>query len=111
MRAPSKDERDSYLDQLRNGMRRGAAAEAVGLRRQPMLEWIEVNPEFELACVKAEAEALEHVEEALYHAAISGNVTACKIWLELRGRPTGMQLAVGEEDSDDDLAELRELTG
>lgn len=97
-----------YLNHIANGMRRGAAAETMKLPRKLVLDHIACHEDFEAQVLDAEAEALEHVEEALYQAAISGNVNACKLWLDYqRG---GTVLPVGP-DFDAELARMNELAG
>jgi hypothetical protein len=85
-----KLKQDAYLAHIRAGMRRGAATDAVfgsedPERRKLMREYILSNPEFEEKVLDAEVEATEHVEEALYQAAISGNTAAAVKWLEMHG--------------------------
>jgi hypothetical protein len=50
-----------------------------------VMNFIEEHPEFERQVSDAEGQANEHVEEALFQAAVSGNVSACRAWMELRG--------------------------
>jgi len=76
-----------FLHHLRQGMRRGAAAELLGFSRMTVIDYIEEHPDFEKKVLDAEGEANEHVEEALYQAAVSGNVAAARAWLELRPAP------------------------
>src|SRR5215831_4009706 len=66
-------------------MRRGAAAELLGFSRMSIIDFITEHPAFERKVLDAEGEANEHVEEALYQAAVSGNVAAARAWMELRG--------------------------
>ena len=66
-------------------MRRGAAAELLGFSRMTVMTFIEDHPDFERQVTDAEGQANEHVEEALFQAAVSGNVAACRAWMELRG--------------------------
>jgi hypothetical protein len=108
--APHEDE---FVRSMRRGMRRGAAAEMLGFKRADVLDYIDANEDFAARVIEAEGEATEHVEEALYQAAVSGNVTAAKIWLELR-RPTSatspatdMVVAAGQDPME---AMLRELS-
>lgn len=75
---------EEFLEHMREGMRRGAASAAMDFVRRDVLNFIAEHEEFEKAVLDAEGEATEHVEEALYQAAVSGSVTACKFWLELR---------------------------
>src|SRR5262245_27404217 len=74
--------RAEYLSHIRNGMRRGAAAEQVGLPRHVVDGTLTQDPGFAAELRDAELDATEHVEEALYQAAMSGNVSAARIWLE-----------------------------
>jgi hypothetical protein len=74
-----------YLEHVRNGMQRGAAAEALGLSRQKVREFIATHPDFAAEVEGAELDATEHVQEALYQAAVNGSVSAARTWLELRG--------------------------
>lgn len=91
-------------------MRRGAAAEVLGFARMDVLAFIDDHEDFEALVLDAEGKATEHVEEALYQAAVSGNVQACKMWLDLRKRPSSTALSVIDQpDDDDDDPELREL--
>lgn len=107
----NKEQRAEYLEHIRAGMRRGAAADAMGLNRRQVREYIEGDPEFEKAVLDGEVDATEHVEEALYQAAVSGNVSAAKTWLEMRGgKPAapaaGRPPAPGDPDEDDGFAAL-----
>jgi hypothetical protein len=109
----NEDQRAEFLEHMRNGMRRGAAANALGFSRGQVLEEIDDDEEFEARVVEAEGEASEHVEEALYQAAVSGSVAACKLWLSLR-KPKAPSLPVlyeGEQvqPSDDMDAELEQI--
>lgn len=74
--------REQYLGHIRNGMRRGAAGETLGLERWVALGYIQQHPEFEARVIDAEDEAIEHIEEAIYQSAASGNFPAAKLWLE-----------------------------
>ena len=80
-----------FLQHLREGMRRGATAELLGFSRMSVMTYIEDHPDFEKQVLDAEGEATEHVEEALFQAAVSGNVAACRAWLELRMGPRPTQ--------------------
>ena len=66
-------------------MQRGAAAEALDLARQKVREYIATHPAFEAEVEGAELDATEHVQEALYQAAVNGSVSAARTWLELKG--------------------------
>ena len=80
------DQQDEFIDHMRSGMRRGAAAELMELTRLEVVDFIAANPTFERKVCDAEEMATEHVEEALYQAAVSGSVPAAKLWLELKPR-------------------------
>jgi hypothetical protein len=107
----SKTVQEEFLDHLRNGMMRGAAAEAVGLQRKTVLDYIATHEAFEKDVLDAEGEAYEHVEEALYQAAISGNVSAAKMWLDHRRQQAR---GAGADDLgafNQEASELLELAG
>lgn len=73
--------REQYLELLRNGERRGRAAELVGVDRTTVWRHQQRDEEFALACDESEILADEAVEDALYQAALAGNVVACQVWL------------------------------
>ena len=73
--------KEGYLDALRQGARRGAAAEAVGVTRQTVHNHLKAHPEFAEEVSRAEMEANDLVVDALFQAAISGNVVAIQVWL------------------------------
>jgi len=85
-----KRRKQAYLDALRQGARRGAAAASVGVTRETVRLHRKKDPDFADAEEEAELEAHELVEDALFQAAISGNVTACQVWLYNR-RPDRWQ--------------------
>lgn len=70
-----------YVRLLRAGWLRGAAAREVGVDRTTIWRWRKADPEFDRACQEAEAAAVEAVEDALYRAALDGNVTAIQVIL------------------------------
>jgi hypothetical protein len=83
--------RRELLHHIREGMRPGAAGEALGFTRHETWGFIDHDEKLEAEVEEAEREATEHVEEALYQAAVSGNVTAAKMWLDLRQpKPTAL---------------------
>lgn len=73
--------RTKYLENLREGMRRGAAAQDVGISRETARLAYNAEPEFAAAVEQAEMDANEEIEDALREAALSGNVTAAQVWL------------------------------
>src|SRR5258708_28400638 len=80
-----KTKQDEFLEQIRAGKRRGAAADWIELDRRKVRDFIEENDDFRLAVEDAEVDATEHVEAALYDAAVSGSVAAAKAWIDLKG--------------------------
>jgi hypothetical protein len=75
------ERKEAYLAELRKGTRRHAAARAVGISPSTVCLHIRDDEEFRRARDLAEQEANETVEDALYQAALSGNVVACQVWL------------------------------
>ena len=73
--------KDAYLDLLREGTRRGQAAHQVGVDPSTVQRHMARYPQFAKELSQAEMLADDEVENALYTAAISGNVTACQVWL------------------------------
>lgn len=99
---------NEVIEHIRAGMRPGAAAEALGFPRNVIFDLLEEDEDFAELVRKAEQEATEHVEEALYQAAVSGNVTAARIWLERLDKPMSKAL-VPIDDAKGEDAELAEL--
>ena len=77
----TKTKKEAYLRYLRDGMRRGIAAQAVGVSRETVRLHYNRYESFRKAVEVAELEANEAVEDALYQAALAGNVVACQVWL------------------------------
>ena len=73
--------KDEYLGLLREGTRRGQAAHHVGVNPSTVQRHMQRYPSFTEEVSQAEMLANEEVENALYTAAVSGNVTACQVWL------------------------------
>lgn len=73
--------RDEFLQKLRNGMRRSKACDAVGIERTTFYDTLRCDDDFRAQVEKAESEANEIIEDALFQAAESGNVTAIQVWL------------------------------
>ena len=73
--------KDEYLGLLREGTRRGQAAQQVGVNPCTVQRHMQRYPSFTEEVSQAEMLANEEVENALYTAAVSGNVTACQVWL------------------------------
>jgi hypothetical protein len=73
--------KEAYLENLRDGFRRGAAAESVGVSRVTVFFHKRADPDFAKACEDAEMVAHEIVEDALFNKAAAGDVTACQVWL------------------------------
>jgi hypothetical protein len=76
-----KGRREEYLQKLRAGVRRSAAARAVGVDRTTVWRAIRDDPDFAAAVDEAELDAAELVEDALFQAALKGHVRAQQVWL------------------------------
>ena len=75
------ERKEAYLERLREGMRRGKAAQAVGVDRSTVWRAVQEDPEFAAAVDQAELDACEIIEDALFESAKKGNVTAQQVWL------------------------------
>lgn len=96
--------RAAYLDLLRQGNRRGAAAEAVGVHRDTIRNTMIADPEFAAAVDAAEMDANEVVEDALFLQAKKGNTTAIQVWLYNRNPSRWKdQRNLGKGDALEDL--------
>lgn len=73
--------RAAFLQLLRAGGRRGASARAVGVDPDTISIFYRRYPDFLVDLEKAEMEANDVVEDALFKAAKNGNVVACQVWL------------------------------
>jgi hypothetical protein len=70
-----------FLDLVRAGKRRGAAAQECGVSRETVRLHMARDPAFAAEVEDAELDAVEKVEDALYQAALAGNVVAAQVWL------------------------------
>jgi alpha-D-ribose 1-methylphosphonate 5-triphosphate synthase subunit PhnI len=105
------EKRAEFLDYLQKGMMRGAAAFVLELTRSQVEGYIAEHPEFALEVRDAEETATEHVHEAVYQAAVSGNVAAAKLWLGMQGcrhrpGPTPPDQGGGDPELDAALGDL-----
>ncbi|MFC1929742.1 class I SAM-dependent methyltransferase [Chloroflexota bacterium] len=73
--------KDEYLELLRQGHTRGLAASLVGIHRATVSTHMKKDKGFAEAVSEAESDAIGKVENALFEAAISGNVTAIQVYL------------------------------
>jgi len=73
--------KDEYLELLRQGHTRGHAASLVGIHRATVGIHMKKDRGFAEAVSEAESDAIGKVENALFEAAISGNVTAIQVYL------------------------------
>lgn len=102
--------RARFLDRLREGVRRGKAARSVGVDPSTVRRYAQRVPEFADEMRLAEDEAHEEVEDALFLAAKSGNVTAMIFYLTNRQpdrwadrrRPNTVQIPAGQNTDVDD---------
>lgn len=107
------EQQEEFLEHMRAGLRRGAAAYAMDLTRLQVADYIEADEEFRHRVEDAESEAHEHVEEAIYQAALSGSVAAARLWMNMRKKPESALPVLyegAEDDGDDDLEALMRLT-
>lgn len=70
-----------YLEYISNGHTRGHAATLVGTHRATVSIHMKKDIEFREAVSQAEIDAIGKVENALFEAATSGNVTAIQVYL------------------------------
>lgn len=73
--------KEQYLDLLRQGHTRGLAASLVGIHRATVSIHMSKDKAFAKAVSEAESDAVGKVENALFEAAVSGNVTAMQVYL------------------------------
>ncbi|MDY0339893.1 MAG: hypothetical protein RBS17_01595 [Coriobacteriia bacterium] len=73
--------KEAYLEAIRKGALKGAAAEAIGVTRGTICAHVRSDPEFARAIEEAEMSLVQVVEDALYKAAVEGNVTAQQVIL------------------------------
>jgi len=73
--------KDEYLGLLRQGHTRGLAASLVGIHRATVSTHMKKDTGFAEAVSEAESDAIGKVENALFEAAMSGNVTAIQVYL------------------------------
>lgn len=76
--------RQAYLDALRSGAWRTAAAEAAGVHFSTVRRHMLADPDFAAAVGEAELDANTAVENALYRRALEGHVVAALAWLYSR---------------------------
>lgn len=96
----NRAKREAFLTHLRFGMRRGVAAdqEDVQIDRFKLRAFIAEDDAFRARVEDAEVDALELIEEALFQAAQSGNVTAAKHWIALKGPQVAPVAAAGAQE-------------
>lgn len=70
-----------YIEHISNGHTRGYAATLVGIHRSTVVDHMKVDKEFAAAVSEAEGDAIGKVENALFKAATSGNITAQQVYL------------------------------
>ena len=76
--------RQIFIDALKAGAWRTAAAHAAGVHFSTVRRHMLADPEFADAVEDAEVDANTAVESALYTRAVEGHVTACLAWLYSR---------------------------
>lgn len=85
-KARAEDKYLRYLRLLEEGKRIGQAATGAGLLRKDIYHRRKMDPEFAELERQAEEAAAEKVEDALYDAAVGGNVPAAEKWLANRAK-------------------------
>ena len=75
-----------YLEHIRNGHTRGYAATLVGIHRSTIVDHMKADSSFAEAVSSAEGDAIGKIENALFEAATSGNVTAIQVYLYNRDK-------------------------
>jgi hypothetical protein len=73
--------REAYLRALREGNSRSTAARQAGVSRELVRQYRHATEGWAEEEAAAEEEAHGQVEDALFQAAVSGNVTAIQVWL------------------------------
>lgn len=73
--------RTAYLEHISNGHTRGYAASLVGIHRSTIVNHMKDDKDFAQAVSEAEGDAIGKIENALFEAANSGNVTAIQVFL------------------------------
>ena len=86
----TKPQQERYLQFLREGNQRGQAADLVFGTDNPMIrmrvrEFIDRTPEFEQRVLDAEVEAGEVLVKKLFDKGFSGDTSAIRMYLELKG--------------------------
>lgn len=110
------DRRAKYLNLLRNGIGRRMAAAGVGLHHTTILAYRKRYPQFDREISEAESFADERVVNALFQAALKGNVAACCSWLysrcpdEWRDRRSPAIVLPGEVSPTVDDGAVRRIT-
>jgi hypothetical protein len=109
--------RDAYLQALRDGNHRYTSARSVGVSAELVRLYRKEFPAFAEEEQQAEAEACGRVEDALFQAALTGNVTACQVWLYNRAPERwkdqrNLKLSMSDDDINRAIdQELARLTG
>lgn len=73
--------KDEFLKLLAKGVSRSNACKKVGIHRSTFNAHYKKYPRFREQVLQAEMDANELVEQALFKAALDGNVTAQQVWL------------------------------
>ena len=73
--------KDAYLENISNGHTRGYAATLTGIHRSTIVDHVKKDKAFAIALSEAEMDAIGKIENALFEAANSGNVTAIQVYL------------------------------
>lgn len=79
-----------YLQKLREGLRRTAAAKAVGITTKTIREHAKADPEFAAQIEQAEIDAVDEIEDVLYEKALGGHFQSI-IFVLMNRRPEKWQ--------------------
>ena len=103
------EQQDEFLDHMRNGLTWSAAAYAMEMTRLEWTDFIAEDDLFRHRVEDAQAEAQDHVDEAIFQAAVSGSVAAARLWMNMKRKQPTSALVPFEEQGDSDDDELEAL--
>lgn len=83
-----KEMQAKFCDCIAHGLRISQAARSCGINRATYNDYYSSDPEFKRAVDEAEEAATDSVENALFEAAVGGDVKAQQVWLFNRRKQT-----------------------
>jgi hypothetical protein len=82
----TKQRKQKYCEALARGLRRGKAAESVGVDRHTINRAQQKDPDFAKACIESEAAACDIIENVMWEKILEkGDNTLILAWLYNRG--------------------------